>query len=220
MLIKVKFYNLSNKNITPKTKRVSCLGSKPPKELIESPNVNFIYLPTPMPWVSNLPRPLFLLLSPFKVLVMTFNLLWALLFRIEFASSFILSQVCYFSSLRKISAYSTCKLQNPPAIPTLPIVKLVGFLRGSKIIIDWHNTGYSVLALRLGDKSPVVRFAKWYVTEQSLACCLTNFFFFLSFCENLSSFHRIEITFGRNAYAQLCVTEAMRKNLIRDAGLT
>lgn len=54
--------------------------------------------------------------------------------------------------------------QNPPAIPTLPVVKLASLLRGSKVMIDWHNTGYSVLALRLGETHPVVKLAKWRVS--------------------------------------------------------
>lgn len=54
-----------------------------------------------------------------------------------------------------------CWSQNPPAIPTLPIVKVCASIRNSKVIIDWHNTGWSVLALRLGERSPVVRLAKW-----------------------------------------------------------
>lgn len=31
------------------------------------------------------------------------------------------------------------------------------------MIIDWHNLGYSILALRLGDSHPFVRIAKWCV---------------------------------------------------------
>lgn len=80
--------------------------------------------------------------------------------------------------------------QNPPAIPTLPIVKFAALLRGSKVIIDWHNTGYSILALRLGGKSLVVRFAKW-----------------------------VELSWGRDAYAHLCVTDAMRTGLLTEAKL-
>ena len=52
--------------------------------------------------------------------------------------------------------------QNPPSIPTLPVVQLAAFLRGSRVIIDWHNTGYSMLSLRLGEKHPIVRIAKLY----------------------------------------------------------
>lgn len=41
---------------------------------------------------------------------------------------------------------------------------LVAKLRGCKIIIDWHNLGWSILALRLGQEHPFVKVAKWYVS--------------------------------------------------------
>lgn len=43
------------------------------------------------------------------------------------------------------------------------MVKVCASIRSSKVIIDWHNTGWSVLALRLGERSAVVRLAKWLV---------------------------------------------------------
>lgn len=39
-------------------------------------------------------------------------------------------------------------------------MKLVGIVRGSKVIIDWHNLGYSILGLKLGSGHLLVRFAK------------------------------------------------------------
>lgn len=50
--------------------------------------------------------------------------------------------------------------KNPPSVPTLALVWLAGKVRGSKVIIDWHNLGYSILALKLGDKHILVRLAK------------------------------------------------------------
>lgn len=58
--------------------------------------------------------------------------------------------------------------QNPPSIPTLLLAQLVSFLRGSKLIIDWHNTGYSILALKLGPGHPLVKIARWYVPRAVL----------------------------------------------------
>lgn len=52
--------------------------------------------------------------------------------------------------------------KNPPSIPSLAIVQLVGHIRGSKVIIDWHNLGYSILALKLGQNHLIVRMAKWW----------------------------------------------------------
>jgi len=63
----------------------------------------------------------------------------------------------------------------------------VGKLRGSKIIIDWHNLGYSILALKLGKRHPLVRLAEWF-----------------------------ESYFGQCAYAHLFVTNAMHDYLIKN----
>ncbi|GCE99147.1 mannosyltransferase [Zygosaccharomyces mellis] len=40
-------------------------------------------------------------------------------------------------------------MQNPPTIPLLPIAVLFR-LTGCKLIIDWHNLGYSILQLKFG----------------------------------------------------------------------
>ena len=56
--------------------------------------------------------------------------------------------------------------------------------------MDWHNFGYSILALKLGDSHPVVRFSEWF-----------------------------ERVFGRYAWAHLCVTEAMQSVLKKDFAL-
>jgi beta-1,4-mannosyltransferase len=39
---------------------------------------------------------------------------------------------------------------------------LICFFRLTHLIIDWHNFGYSILALKLGDSHPLVRISKWY----------------------------------------------------------
>lgn len=65
-------------------------------------------------------------------------------------------------------------LQNPPAIPTLAVVKVVAFFTGSRVIIDWHNTGYSVLALRLGEKHTAVSLARSYVVRLGASANVLN----------------------------------------------
>jgi beta-1,4-mannosyltransferase len=92
--------------------------------------------------------------------------------------------------------------QNPPSIPTLAIVKLVAFIRHSKVIIDWHNTGYSILALRLGVGHILVKLAKLCVCMLNSACLF----------DHVSSF---EGYFGQHAFAHLFVTEAMRHALVK-----
>ncbi|KAH7356319.1 beta-1,4-mannosyltransferase-like protein [Pyrenochaeta sp. MPI-SDFR-AT-0127] len=53
-------------------------------------------------------------------------------------------------------------VQNPPSIPTLAIASLVCFLRNTDLIIDWHNFGYSILALKLGKSHPLVKISALY----------------------------------------------------------
>ena len=91
-----------------------------------------MYLPQPLAFVSRLPRPLFLLLSPLKVVLAAFSLLYTLAFRIERAPAFMLVQVCSLL-LSGVTKEELTRQQNPPAIPTLPIVKFAALLRGSKI---------------------------------------------------------------------------------------
>ncbi len=52
--------------------------------------------------------------------------------------------------------------QNPPSVPTLAIAWLVARLRNAKLVIDWHNLGYTLVTLRLGRWHPVVRLARWF----------------------------------------------------------
>ncbi|KAL9541439.1 hypothetical protein MBANPS3_009122 [Mucor bainieri] len=75
-------------------------------------------------------------------------------------------------------------VQNPPSIPTLFIAKGIAYIRKSWFIIDWHNFGYSILGMKLGMNHKVVRLAKWY-----------------------------EQRYGKTAFAHMCVTDAMHKEL-------
>jgi beta-1,4-mannosyltransferase len=53
------------------------------------------------------------------------------------------------------------------AIPALLAVWLACRLRGARMIIDWHNFGFSMLAHGLGPRHPLVRVATVY--ERALA---------------------------------------------------
>lgn len=48
-------------------------------------------------------------------------------------------------------------VQNPPSVPTLVLVQVVAWLRGTKVIIDWHNLGYTILGQKLGNDHPLVK---------------------------------------------------------------
>jgi beta-1,4-mannosyltransferase len=131
-------------------------GSEPVPSLLSLPHVHFLYLPQPPEFLRKLP---FLVSAPFKITQQVLSVLLALLWWIRHPPEFILAQVSF--------AHHFCawvvleqSAKNPPSIPTLLLVWLVGTLRGSKVIIDWHNLGYSILALKLGSDHIFVRLAK------------------------------------------------------------
>lgn len=76
-------------------------------------------------------------------------------------------------------------VQNPPSIPTLPIIYLYTRIVRSRLIIDWHNYGFTILSLNLKRTSPFVRIMEF-----------------------------LEIYFGQLADAGFCVSKAMRSDLI------
>ncbi|PVH99072.1 glycosyltransferase family 33 protein [Periconia macrospinosa] len=53
-------------------------------------------------------------------------------------------------------------VQNPPSIPTLAVATIVAFFRNTELVIDWHNFGYSILALKLGTRHPLVLISALY----------------------------------------------------------
>jgi beta-1,4-mannosyltransferase len=81
-------------------------------------------------------------------------------------------------------------VQNPPAIPTLLVTVAVARLRGARLVIDWHNLAWAVLALGAGARNPVIPLARWY-----------------------------EHALGRRADAHLAVSEALRATLAGRWGL-
>ncbi|KAH8120699.1 beta-1,4-mannosyltransferase [Phellopilus nigrolimitatus] len=147
-----------------RTYLVGYAGSTPIPSL-ERLNVQLVHLSEMPTTFKSLP---FLLLAPLKIAVQVTTILYAFLVSIPHPPEYIM-------------------VQNPPSIPTLALVSLVCRLRGSKLIIDWHNLGYSILALRLGNKHLLVRIAKTF-----------------------------EEYFGRSADIHLFVTEAMRKHLVKE----
>ncbi|KAG7504258.1 chitobiosyldiphosphodolichol beta-mannosyltransferase [Solea senegalensis] len=94
------------------------------------------------------------------------------------------------SVLLRMELQSYVLLQNPPGLPSIAVAWFVCVLRGSRFIIDWHNYGYTIMALSHGWRHPVVRLAKWY-----------------------------EHFFGPLAAHHLCVTTAMKDDLQRNWGI-
>uniref|UniRef100_A0A8C5GGL9 Chitobiosyldiphosphodolichol beta-mannosyltransferase-like n=1 Tax=Gouania willdenowi TaxID=441366 RepID=A0A8C5GGL9_GOUWI len=79
---------------------------------------------------------------------------------------------------------------NPPGLPAMAVVKFVCFLRRSSFILDWHNYGYTIMALSHGPTHTLVWLAERY-----------------------------ERFFGPLADRNLCVTAAMADDLRRNWGV-
>lgn len=78
-------------------------------------------------------------------------------------------------------------VQNPPSLPTLAICWIVSIIKASKFVIDWHNYGYTIMALSVGRQHSLTRIYEWY-----------------------------ERVFGRFSTDNICVTQAMRKDLLNN----
>ncbi|XP_019887284.1 chitobiosyldiphosphodolichol beta-mannosyltransferase [Ooceraea biroi] len=135
-------------------------GSSPMKEIVENPRIQIHYLRPPSELRNKLP---FFLCYVIKVMWQTADLLWSLL-------------------SKRIP--DTLIMQNPPAIPTIPVCWFYCVLMETQFIIDWHNYAYSLMALSLGKDHIVVKVAR-----------------------------AIEVTFGRRATNNFCVTKAMKEDL-------
>ncbi|KAF3389192.1 Chitobiosyldiphosphodolichol beta-mannosyltransferase [Penicillium rolfsii] len=157
-------------SIARKGGKVVIIGYKetdPHPDIVSNPNITIVPLRPHPAILQTSNKLLFMVFGPLKVL-----------FQIA----------CLWQCL----AYTTAParwilVQNPPSIPTLAVTSLSCFLRQTRLIIDWHNFGYSILALKLGEKHPLVKLSTWY-----------------------------EKTFGRSASAHLCVTDAMGRVLKKD----
>ncbi|XP_057787116.1 UDP-glycosyltransferase TURAN isoform X2 [Salvia miltiorrhiza] len=145
-------------------------GTEPHISVLEHQSIHIHRMP---PWptvprkLPSMLRPLFLIL---KSIVQFLMLLWYLSVKIPAPDAFI--------------------VQNPPSVPTLVAVKWASWLRQSAFIVDWHNFGYTLLALSLGRSSLFVSIYRW-----------------------------IEKHYGNMAHGSLCVTRAMQHELSQNWGI-
>lgn len=95
------------------------------------------------------------LAPPRKLAQSRLYVLWGLLRVLEQA----ISILCLL--LWKISKPKVILIQNPPAIPSLILCKLACFLLNSKLVIDWHNYGWSIMQVD-GVSAEIVAIAKKY----------------------------------------------------------
>ena len=141
-------------------------------DILANPNAIRVCALEPAPaYLQTKDKRLFLVYGPLKVLFQ----IWALWLALGYRT--------------KPSRWML--VQNPPSIPTLFVAGIVCFLRHTRLVIDWHNFGYSILALRLGSMHPLVQISGLY-----------------------------EKIFARSADAHFCVTNAMARVLERDYDIT
>ncbi|KAL4999982.1 glycosyl transferases group 1-domain-containing protein [Aspergillus recurvatus] len=129
-------------------------------DISSHPSISIIPIPPHPRVLQTSNKLLFLFVAPLKVLFQVVSLWWILAYQTKPAKWLL--------------------VQNPPSIPSLAVASLVCFFRQTKLVIDWHNFGYTILALKLGDTHPLVKISRWY-----------------------------ENVFCRSAVAHFCVTNAM-----------
>jgi beta-1,4-mannosyltransferase len=142
-------------------------GAEPLQQLREASNVTFHHIPKPSRWIEGLPRVLRLLLKAVQQLL---ALLWVTLVAAPHPTAIL--------------------LQTPPAIPTMLVFALAARIRRARLIFDWHNFAYTLMAISLSERHWIVRLAQSY-----------------------------EKLFGRAADQHLCVTEAMQQELRDNWGI-
>jgi beta-1,4-mannosyltransferase len=140
-------------------------GSALPRALCDHPRIRCHLMPsTPLQFLDHLKNSLFPAVALARIVVQAVRLLRLLLF--------------------VVGKPDAVLVQNPPAVPTLMVALLSARLRSARLVIDWHNLGYTMLALKLGWSSPIVRWMR-----------------------------RHERALGRRADAHLCVSRAMQLEL-------
>ena len=129
-------------------------------EIHRTPTIKVVPLATPPSILDNGIRLPFVVLGPLKVIFQS----WAL----------------FGVLLRSSKKPSWMLVQNPPSIPTLAVCLAVCLWHRTRLVIDWHNFGYSILSLKLGQRHPLVHSSRLF-----------------------------EACVGRFATAHICVTRAM-----------
>uniref|UniRef100_A0A8C0JAV0 Chitobiosyldiphosphodolichol beta-mannosyltransferase n=1 Tax=Chelonoidis abingdonii TaxID=106734 RepID=A0A8C0JAV0_CHEAB len=102
----------------------------------------------------------------------------------QYITKVIAQAIQLFYTMLKIDHPTYILLQNPPGLPSIAVTWIVCLIRRSKLIIDWHNYGYTIMSLIHGKNHPIVQIAEWY-----------------------------EKLFGRLSDCNICVTNAMKEDL-------
>ena len=142
-------------------------GAKPLSSLTSASNVHLSILPQVPLVISKVP--LGVLRLALKALHQLIILLWIMLFKLPRPRAIL--------------------MQNPPAIPSLLVCRLAALRHQCRLVIDWHNFAFSIMALKHNKEGAIVRAAKSH-----------------------------EASMGRAAHSHLCVTSAMKSELTDSNG--
>lgn len=139
---RMQYHALSLAAHGAKVSIIGYAGSETHPEISKSRFINIVPVQAFPSKLQTSNKLLFLLLAPFKVLYQ----IWSL----------------YHALGQTTTPAKWMLIQNPPSIPTLAVCQAICFIRNTRLVIDWHNFGFSILALRLGSSHPLVRLSKWY----------------------------------------------------------
>jgi len=70
------------------------------------------------------------------------------------------SALALFGACRRMRRPDVIVAQTPPAIPTIIVAWAAARLRGSRLVLDWHNLGWTILADGYGAGHALVRVAR------------------------------------------------------------
>ena len=121
---RMQYHSLSLSKVASQVLVVAVEGSKPCEGVMASNNIDMSYLMKPAVAPSNLP---WIVKMVYRVILNSVRLPLTLLFRLPKCDAMI--------------------IQNPPAIPVLPAAVIACKIRGIKLIVDWHNLGYTLLEM-------------------------------------------------------------------------
>jgi beta-1,4-mannosyltransferase len=124
-------------------------GAPADRDVEQHPSIQIHRLPRPRPVRPGARRSTYVLAAAWRTVTESFRLVQLLTWSLP-APDIVLTQT-------------------PPAIPTLVVAWLAARVRGARFIIDWHNFGDRMLALRLGPDSSLVHLAGTF--ERTAARC-------------------------------------------------
>eukprot|EP00761_Pharyngomonas_kirbyi_P002224 gb/GECH01002228.1/.p1 GENE.gb/GECH01002228.1/~~gb/GECH01002228.1/.p1 ORF type:complete len:487 (+),score=88.86 gb/GECH01002228.1/:1-1461(+) len=156
---------------------VGYTASDPHPAVRGHPRISIVPIPTRLwTWTSQfLP---FFIAAPIKAFMQACSLLFTLLFLLP----------------QGIDAFL---LQTPPAVPTLPIAVVASRIRSIPLIVDWHNLGYTILALRYTSS----------INDRHLPLLVRIYRSVEAYCAPF-------------AHRHLCVSRAFAEYLLREFGIT